>query len=212
METLRRIRWAFAILVFFNIIVAISASVGINRVVRDFGRMYYDRLEPVLMLQLTIEQLYQDQLALKEYISSKDEKLLIKLESSMRERRVRIDSLIAAYRETDQIADAQMSMKQFQKLLAKYRAYEAELLQLSRNGQTEAAVKLLIYKVNPVFKDCVEPLHVILDLERREGKKQFAIAEADGKIVRTISYIILALTVLASIIFAVFVGVKSMKV
>lgn len=195
----RQVFGAFSIITGIILVVALIGITGINRISEDVHSIFYDRLYPAIEMAKITEKLYENRLMLEEYLAVDDSVLRASLLPQIRKNNKRIDSLSSKYAESHLVDEENKSLLMYKNEIFKYRQLEDEIVKLHRTDPA-AAQLLFIGESSEEFKQIIEPIHQMTDVQLVIGNTLYEDSMKEARSVRFALYLAAGIVLLLFII------------
>ena len=201
----QRRRLGFALGSVFLVIVLANWWVGLSmmQVKGQFTSVYQDRLVPALDIAAMQERYYQNYMLLEDHLQTTSPVELLALEQDLQAHVHEIDSLASKYEATYLTNQEKESLLQYKEAVQHLTALQLQTIELSHEGNKEAAVQLFRSEVVPAFTALLQPMHAMSQLQQDVGQELFVSAKQQMSTLKMLSTMIIALAVILAVITAV---------
>ena len=193
------------ILTMFSIIIGFMSIVGmsnINNDVKDVSANWLPTIRVVGELESLVGEYRRNELI---HIVSNDKAVMAEYEAKLKNLSNKIDAKIKEYERLISEPEEKIAFPKFLDAWQKYTSGHSKIEELSKNGNTEAAVKAVLGPARVQFFDALSQLQVIIDINKKGSQASALNAEKSyerGKLIilSLIAAVILAATGISALI------------
>jgi hypothetical protein len=201
----RQVFGAFVGVVVVILIVSLIGITGINRMAEDMDSLYHDRLYPAVEMAQITEKLYENRLFLEEYLNSDEASQAERLIQMLRKNHQKIDSLSNKYAESHLVDEENKNLLIYRSEVSKYRHLENEIIQLYRTD-VAAAQMLFAKESSEEFKNMIEPIHRMTNIQLKIGKELRDDSLAEARAIRLALYLSMGIILVVLIVMGTWLG------
>lgn len=182
------------------IILLIGSSVltsKVHKLSNNISTMYHDRLIPSVDIYQIHDLLYQNRFILENIISAKEELLEQQLRHSISKNSLSVDSLLLMYSQTMLVEDEKSGIKDLKLNLESQLNWNQLILSSVQNQNDLIARQIFDGPANTSFTKLIGNLNGLERIQDKVGRELLSDAIYQVKLVKIISQLLLALSILS---------------
>jgi hypothetical protein len=182
------------------IILLIGSSVltsKVHKLSNNISTMYHDRLIPSVDIYQIHDLLYQNRFILENIISAKEELLEQQLRHSIAKNSLSVDSLLLMYSQTMLVEDEKSGIKDLKLNLESQLNWNQLILSSVQNQNDSIARQIFDGPANTSFTKLIGNLNGLERIQDKVGRELLSDAVYQVKLVKIISQLLLALSILS---------------
>ena len=186
------------ILTMFSIIIGFMSIVGmsnINNDVKDVSANWLPTIRVVGELESLVGEYRRNELI---HIVSNDKAVMAEYEAKLKNLSNKIDAKIKEYERLISEPEEKIAFSKFLDAWQKYTSGHSKIEELSKNGNTEAAVKAVLGPALVQFFDALSQLQVIIDINKKGSQASALNAEKSYERGKLIILFLIAAVILAA--------------
>ena len=186
------------ILTMFSIIIGFMSIVGmsnINNDVKDVSANWLPTIRVVGELESLVGEYRRNELI---HIVSNDKAVMAEYEAKLKNLSNKIDAKIKEYERLISEPEEKIAFSKFLDAWQKYTSGHSKIEELSKNGNTEAAVKAVLGPARVQFFDALSQLQVIIDINKKGSQASALNAEKSYERGKLIILFLIAAVILAA--------------
>ncbi len=204
----RRIAVSLVILYLVSLLVALSSTLGINRITRELNDLYYQHFQPTIILGSITESLYQQHNKIEELLLAPDLLTNNILNKQIVLDNGHIDSLFQEFTHFMRVRGEDALLKEFETDLSLYRKQYHVIMKLKSNDEQDSAYHYLKNTLSKTFINTVDPLHKLTNSEKRAGLLLYKDAEKSAYYIKLVSFMVIGINLLLAISLGIYLAIN----